>query len=65
MRHIFATKLIEMEREGFGGTTPVAGTFLPADEGAAAIRIGKGMQQQAQLSTRRTLSIRRRSPQAK
>jgi hypothetical protein len=65
MRHIFAAKLIEMERQGFGGTTPVAGTFLPMNEGAAAIRIAKNVQQQAQLSTRRTLSIRRRSQQAK
>jgi len=65
MRHIFAAKLMDMERQAFGGTTAVAGTFLPPCETGATIRIGKGVQQQAQSTMRRSTSVRRRHPQAK
>jgi len=65
MRHILAAKLMEMERTGFGGTTPVAGAFLPPCETGAAIRIVKNAQQQASAASRRPLSTRRRRPQAK
>ncbi|HZR89627.1 MAG TPA: hypothetical protein VFB02_22715 [Bradyrhizobium sp.] len=66
MRHIFAAKLMEMERQSFGGTTPVAGTFLPPCETGATIRVAKPAQQQAQSSLRRMPpATRRRSPQAK
>jgi hypothetical protein len=63
MRHILATKFLDrIERPMRGGSTPVAGAFLPgADANAIRIVPRRQLQQQGQMEgAQRFLSARRR-----